>query len=47
MTINTLLTEMIEKNLSKQKEEDPKIRKAKDRLLVQILQDLLKDKNKS
>jgi len=47
MTINTLLVEMIQENPPKIKEEDPKIRKAKDRLLVQILQDLLKDKNKS
>jgi hypothetical protein len=46
MTINTLLLEMIDENQPKVKAEDPKIRKAKDRLLVQILQNLLKDKNK-
>ncbi len=47
MIINTLLVELLEEKAPRIKEEDPKIRKAKDRLLVQILQDLLKDKNKS
>ncbi len=46
MTINTLLVEMKQENPPKLKEEDPKIRKAKDRLLVQILESLLKEKNK-
>ena len=45
MTINTLIVEMVEQKPTRKREEDPKIRKAKDKLLVHILQDLLKNKS--